>query len=69
MYKTFNLIIAGLIIIIVGGEIFAKADIDFNGDLQYRFRYHYVKLKSSEGEDSSAAPDMLPIISLTIWNG
>lgn len=59
MYKTFNLITAGLIIIIVGGEIFAKADIDFNGDLQYRIRYHYVKLKSSEGEDSSAAPDFL----------
>lgn len=59
MYKTFNLIIAGLVMFIVGGEIFAKADIDFNGDLQYRFRYHYVKLKSSEGEDSSAAPDFL----------
>ncbi len=40
-------------------DIIAKADITFNGDLQYRFRYHYVMLKDFAGEDSSAAPDLL----------
>ncbi len=39
--------------------VFAKADITFNGDIQYRIRYHYVMLKDSAGEDSSAAPDLL----------
>lgn len=59
MHKTFNLLIAGLIVLIIGGEVFAKVNIDFNGDAQYRLRYHYVKLTNSAGKDSSAAPDFL----------
>ena len=37
---------------------FSEADITFNGDVQYRIRYHYAMLKDSEGKDSSAAPDL-----------
>lgn len=35
-----------------------EADITFNGDLQYRIRYHYAMLKDSDGKDSSASPDL-----------
>lgn len=58
MAKTNIFSIAQLLILLfVASSVFAKADISFNGDVQYRLRYHYDMRSNIKGEDSSAAPD------------
>ncbi|MCI0473621.1 MAG: hypothetical protein L0Y76_08575 [Ignavibacteria bacterium] len=63
--KKFSSIIMTLLLLSVVSEILAKPEFNFNGDIQYRIRYHWTLLKSSQGKDSSAAPDLT---SLYAWN-
>lgn len=59
MGKTIPLVTTFLLMASVFlADVFAKADITFNGDLQYRIRYHYVMLKDTAGDASSATPDL-----------
>ena len=58
MHKTFNVLIAGLIILIIGGGVYAKVNLDFNGDMQYRIRYHWVTQRDTAGTKISTAPDL-----------
>ncbi len=57
--NRFNFCLFTFFIIICSffADIFAKVDIKFNGDVQYRLRFHYAIAKNVEGNDSSAAPD------------
>lgn len=58
MHKTITL--STVLFILAGSflaDVCAKADIDFNGDVQYRLRYHYAVIKKMDGKDSSATPD------------
>ncbi len=52
--------LAGAACVIVGivcVNTWAKAEIKFNGDAQFRLRFHYRVTTDAKGEDSSAAPD------------
>jgi hypothetical protein len=58
MYKL-TIYLSTLVIVLcsIFADIYAKPNIKFNGDAQYRFRFDYIVAKNEEGTDSSAAPD------------
>jgi len=56
--NKFSSLISALFLLTFLSDIFAKPEVNFTGDAQYRIRYHWVFLKSSAGKDSSAAPDL-----------